>query len=183
MFDHRMFRDVYKRQLVYSGNFRMQAEVDTHDVTRITAGINPEGFDWKLEPGESFQTPEAVQMCIRDSIFPYDFQPIHPNMTFQGKHLNTCVLCLFQCNAKFGMHCRCLLYTSSIEEAADYTGIGRNTLRKLVEWKKLPVLKVGRKVLIKTDILLVFGIVQTGYTVKSTEYRLFISLFLTVHHE
>ena len=29
----------------------------------------------------------------------------------------------------------------SIEEAADYTGIGRNTLRKLVEWKKLPVLK------------------------------------------
>ena len=41
----------------------------------------------------------------------------------------------------------------SIEEAADYTGIGRNTLRNLVEWKKLPVLKVGRKVLIKTDIL------------------------------
>ena len=32
----------------------------------------------------------------------------------------------------------------SIEEAADYTGIGRNTLRQLVEWKKLPVLKVGR---------------------------------------
>ena len=26
----------------------------------------------------------------------------------------------------------------SIEEAADYTGIGRNTLRKLVEWKKSP---------------------------------------------
>ena len=25
----------------------------------------------------------------------------------------------------------------SIEEAADYTGIGRNTLRQLVEWKKL----------------------------------------------
>ena len=41
----------------------------------------------------------------------------------------------------------------SIEEAADYTGIGRNTLRKLVEWKKLPVLKVLIKFLIKTDIL------------------------------
>ena len=38
----------------------------------------------------------------------------------------------------------------SIEEAADYTGIGRNTLRKLVEWKKLPVLKAGRKVLINS---------------------------------
>ena len=44
----------------------------------------------------------------------------------------------------------------SIEGAADYTGIGRNTLRNLVEWKKLPVLKVGRKVLIKTDILEMF---------------------------
>ena len=44
----------------------------------------------------------------------------------------------------------------SIEEAADCTGIGRNTLRNLVEWKKLPVLKVGRKVLIKTDILEMF---------------------------
>ena len=41
----------------------------------------------------------------------------------------------------------------SIEEAADYTGIGRNTLRDLVKWKKLPVLQVGRMVLIKTDIL------------------------------
>ena len=44
----------------------------------------------------------------------------------------------------------------SIEEAADYTGIGRNALRQLVEQKKLPVLKVGRKVLIKTDILEMF---------------------------
>ena len=41
----------------------------------------------------------------------------------------------------------------SIEEAADYTGVGRNTLRKLVEWNKLPVIRVGRKVLIKSDIL------------------------------
>lgn len=50
----------------------------------------------------------------------------------------------------------------SIEEAADYTGIGRNTLRKLVEWNKLPVLKVGRKVLIKKDILEQFMTVNEG---------------------
>ena len=50
----------------------------------------------------------------------------------------------------------------SIEEAADYTGIGRNTLRKLVEWDKLPVLKVGRKVLIKKDILEMFMTVNEG---------------------
>ena len=46
--------------LVYSGNFLAQAEVDTWDTTRITLGINPFGFDWKLEPGQGFQTPEAV---------------------------------------------------------------------------------------------------------------------------
>lgn len=46
--------------LIYSGNFLMQAEVDTHDTTRILAGIHPDTFDWKLESGESFQTPEAV---------------------------------------------------------------------------------------------------------------------------
>ena len=37
----------------------------------------------------------------------------------------------------------------TIEEASEYTGIGRNTMRNLVEWGKLPVLKIGRKVLIK----------------------------------
>ena len=40
----------------------------------------------------------------------------------------------------------------SIEEAADCTGIGRNTIRKLIEWEKLPVLKVGRKLLIRADL-------------------------------
>ena len=46
--------------LVYSGSFRISAEVDAYDTTRLLAGINPFGFDWKLEPGECFQTPEAV---------------------------------------------------------------------------------------------------------------------------
>ncbi len=54
----------------------------------------------------------------------------------------------------------------SIEEAADYTGIGRNTLRKLVEWGKLPVLKVGRKVLIKSDILEKFIEVNEGKNLR-----------------
>lgn len=41
----------------------------------------------------------------------------------------------------------------TIEEAAECTGIGRNTMRKLVEWRKLPVLKVGRKTIIRSDTL------------------------------
>ncbi len=44
-----------------------------------------------------------------------------------------------------------LAYT--VEEAAERTGIGRNTLRKLIEWKKIPVIKVGRKILIRADAL------------------------------
>ena len=41
----------------------------------------------------------------------------------------------------------------TIEEAAETTGIGRNTMRKLVDWGKLPVLKVGRKAIIRKDAL------------------------------
>ncbi len=41
----------------------------------------------------------------------------------------------------------------TIEEAAECSGIGRNTMRKLVEWKKIPVLKVGRKTIIRSDTL------------------------------
>ena len=39
----------------------------------------------------------------------------------------------------------------TIEEAGECTGIGRNTMRKLVDWGKLPVLKVGRKTIIRRD--------------------------------
>ena len=45
---------------VYSGNFLIQAEVDTFDTTRLLVGIHPQGFRWKLRPGSSFQTPEVV---------------------------------------------------------------------------------------------------------------------------
>ena len=41
----------------------------------------------------------------------------------------------------------------TIEEAAETTGIGRNTMRKLIDWGKLPVLKVGRKTIIRKDAL------------------------------
>ena len=52
--------EVIGLSLIYSGNFLAQAEVDTWYTTRVTLGINPFGFDWKLPPGEAFQTPEAV---------------------------------------------------------------------------------------------------------------------------
>lgn len=51
---------VYGACLVYSGNFRIQAEVDTFDVTRLQLGINPFQFSWQLQAGEQFTSPEAV---------------------------------------------------------------------------------------------------------------------------
>ncbi len=54
--------EVYGFSFVYSGNFLAQAEVSTHEMTRILMGIHPEGFSWELKQGESFQTPEVVMV-------------------------------------------------------------------------------------------------------------------------
>ncbi|MGH4141175.1 alpha-galactosidase [Clostridium sp.] len=54
--------EVYGFSLVYSGNFKAQVEVDAYSVSRVTIGINPFGFKWKLEKHEEFQTPEAVMV-------------------------------------------------------------------------------------------------------------------------
>lgn len=52
--------NVYGVQLMYSGNFEMRAEVNQFDSVRWQAGINPDGFCWKLECGDRFCTPEAL---------------------------------------------------------------------------------------------------------------------------
>lgn len=52
--------DVYGFALVYSGSFSVGIELDPYDRVRMVAGINPETFEWKLESGESFQTPELI---------------------------------------------------------------------------------------------------------------------------
>ncbi|MCR5781181.1 MAG: alpha-galactosidase [Clostridia bacterium] len=54
--------DAYGFNLVYSGNFDFSAEVDFNASVRVIMGINPDDFEWKLEPGGSFQAPEAV--CV-----------------------------------------------------------------------------------------------------------------------
>lgn len=52
--------DVYGFSLIYSGNFRMQAEMNQFNSVRVTVGIEPEDFSWKLAAGESFQAPEVA---------------------------------------------------------------------------------------------------------------------------
>lgn len=52
--------EVYGMNFVYSGNFIGQVELGQFDTVRVGMGIHPENFCWKLEKGESFQTPEVV---------------------------------------------------------------------------------------------------------------------------
>ncbi|WEK55552.1 MAG: alpha-galactosidase [Candidatus Cohnella colombiensis] len=54
--------EVYGFSLVYSGNFIAQAEVDQFKTTRVSMGINPFDFNWLLEAGEAFQTPELIMV-------------------------------------------------------------------------------------------------------------------------
>ena len=53
----------------------------------------------------------------------------------------------------------------TVEEAADFTGIGRNTLRQLIRCDMMPTLKIGRKVLIRTEDLEKY--IRLGRQIKS----------------
>lgn len=54
--------EVYAMNFVYSGNFLAQAERNQFDFVRMQMGIHPQGFCWKLHPGESFTAPEVVMV-------------------------------------------------------------------------------------------------------------------------
>lgn len=62
------FGEVYGFSLVYSGSFSAQVEVDQYDTARVTMGLNPFDFTWLLEPGQSFQTPEAVMVFSAEGL-------------------------------------------------------------------------------------------------------------------
>lgn len=51
---------VFGFNFVYSGNLLDSVEVDQFDTTRVLIGINPDEFGWKLNSGDSFQTPEVI---------------------------------------------------------------------------------------------------------------------------
>ncbi len=50
----------YGMNLIYSGNHYEAVEVCSHGKTRFVTGINPQSFRFHIEPGESFEAPEAV---------------------------------------------------------------------------------------------------------------------------
>lgn len=52
--------NVYGINFIYSGNFEATVQRNQFDSLRILMGINHENFSWKLNPGDTFYTPQAV---------------------------------------------------------------------------------------------------------------------------
>ena len=50
----------YGFNIVYSGNHFEGVQVNAFGKTRFLQGINPRSFEFRIDPGESFRTPEAV---------------------------------------------------------------------------------------------------------------------------
>lgn len=49
--------------LMYSGGFQAQVEKDQLEQLRLVMGIHPDTFEWTLEAGEAFYTPEVILSC------------------------------------------------------------------------------------------------------------------------
>lgn len=60
--------DIYGFDLVYSGNFECGVEVERYGATRAFMGIGSTDFNWLLEPGETFVTPEVVMVYSSNGI-------------------------------------------------------------------------------------------------------------------
>lgn len=103
-----VYGNIYATSLIYSGNFAISVESSEFEDVRVLAGINPFNFDWKLNPGETFSTPEALHVFsskglrsmshiwhdfVRDKISP-------PNFRHQPRpsYLNTWEACYFDVN-------------------------------------------------------------------------------------
>lgn len=66
--DHEEYGAAYGFALVYSGNFLASVELGSRHSPRVQMGVNPFDFSWTLEPGEAFQTPEAVLVFSNEGL-------------------------------------------------------------------------------------------------------------------
>ncbi|PTV94264.1 alpha-galactosidase [Halanaerobium saccharolyticum] len=80
--------EAYGFSLVYSANFIAQAERNHYGKTRLTMGINPFTFNWLLECGESFQTPEVVMNYSDQGLnkMSQNFHQLYRSRLVRGKH-------------------------------------------------------------------------------------------------
>ena len=54
------YGEVMVFNLMYSGNHINEVELNTYGIVRVTSGISPFCFDFKLDNGDKFETPYAV---------------------------------------------------------------------------------------------------------------------------
>jgi len=80
--------EVFGFHFVYSGEFIGNVEVDAFNQTRVQMGINPEHFEWKLAPEETFQTPEVVMVYSDEGLngMSQSFHNLYQNNLIRGKH-------------------------------------------------------------------------------------------------
>ena len=62
------FGEVWAVSLVYSGSFEALSYVNNTENSRLSIGLNPDVFTWKLEPGETFVSPEAAMVYSPDGL-------------------------------------------------------------------------------------------------------------------
>ena len=62
------FGDTYGFNLIYSGCFSAVVEQGAASRPRVLMGLNPDGFSWELQPGERFDSPEAVMVYSCDGL-------------------------------------------------------------------------------------------------------------------
>lgn len=58
-------------------------------------------------------------------------------------------------------------YMLTVIEASEYLRIGRNTLRRLIQKEKIPVVKIGKKMLIEKETLHRFVKLNEGRNLRN----------------
>ena len=76
--------------LVYSGNFEISAMKNLQEKTRVVAGINPENFNFEVEAGATFETPEVAMVYSKNgfAILSNCFHKATRNNLCRGKFKN-----------------------------------------------------------------------------------------------
>lgn len=81
---------------------------------------------------------------------------IRANTPFQSLFIFSKTLYALIRTYRKGKHERMQKQALTINEAAEYSGIGRNTLRTLIGRGKIPVIQIGNKTIIRTETLDLF---------------------------
>jgi len=73
---------------IYSGNFAIKIETEIFEQTRVMVGINDFNFQWNLETGSTFQTPEVVMVYSEKGLngMSQTFHQLYRNHLARGEH-------------------------------------------------------------------------------------------------